>query len=83
MFLVNDRHPEIGKDERQSPTEFLRRYAQDGERMLVQLDRAAHYAAVILKMAVPIGVSEHDIRSAVRAALVRCVNETAEIRLNV
>src|SRR6202030_4862129 len=54
----------------------------DGERMLVQLDRAADHAAIILKMAVPIRVGKHDIRSAVWAALVGCVNETAKIRLN-
>ena len=50
--------------------------------MLVQLNHAAHHAAIVLKMAVPICVAEHDIRSAVRAVLIRAVKETAKIRLN-
>ncbi len=50
--------------------------------MFVQLNDAAHYAAVILKMAVPIGVRQNDIRSAVWAMLIRGVNESAKIRLN-
>ena len=62
--------------------EIRRRYTDDRERMLVQLNGAAHHAAIILKMAVPIRVAEHDIRSAVRAMLIGAVEETAKIRLN-
>ena len=62
--------------------ELGRRYAEDGEGMLVHLDHTAHHAAIILKMAVPIGVGEHDIRSAVGAMLIGGVEETAKIRLN-
>ena len=50
--------------------------------MLVQLNNAAHHAAIILKMAVPIRVGEHDIWSAVGAMLIGSVEETAKIRLN-
>ena len=50
--------------------------------MLVQLNDTAHHATIILKMGVPIRVGEHDIRSAVRAMLIRGVEETAKIRLN-
>ena len=50
--------------------------------MLVQLNHTAHHAAIVLKMAVPICVAEHDIRSAVRAMLIGGVEETAKIRLN-
>ena len=49
---------------------------------LLSLNNAAHHAAIILKMGVPIRVGEHDIRSAVRAMLIGGVEETAEIRLN-
>ena len=59
-----------------------RRYTEDGERMLVQLDHAAHHAAIILKMAVPIRVAEDDIRSTVGAVLIGGVKEAAKIRLN-
>ena len=54
----------------QRPLKPGRRHADDGERMLVELNYAAHHAAIVLEMAVPIGVAEHDIRSAVRAVLI-------------
>src|ERR1700693_6374699 len=50
--------------------------------MLVQLNRTAHYAAIIVKMAVPICVTEHDIRSAVRTMIIGKLEETAQVRLN-
>jgi hypothetical protein len=50
--------------------------------MLVELNNTAHHAAVILKMAVPIGVGEHDVGSAVRTMLIRCVDDSTEVRLN-
>jgi hypothetical protein len=50
--------------------------------MLVHLNRTAHNATIIVKMAVPICVTEHHIRSAVRTMLIGGVEETAEIRLN-
>jgi len=50
--------------------------------MLVHLNHATDHGAIILKMAVPKGVGEHDIGSAVGAMLIGCVEEAAEIRLN-
>ena len=41
-----------------------------------------HYAAVVLKMAVPIGPGEHDIRCAVGAMFIGVMEETAKIRPN-
>src|SRR5438067_1314942 len=58
-----------------------RRYTNDRERMLVDLDRAPEYARVILKMDVPVGVREHDIRRAIRAALIGGVEKPAHLRL--
>jgi len=52
------------------------------KRMLVQLNRTAHYATIIVKVAVPICVTEDDIRSAVRTMIIGEVEETAEVRLN-
>ncbi len=50
--------------------------------MLVELNCTAHHAAIILKMAVPKRVGEHDIRGAVWAMLTGPVKETAKIWLN-
>src|ERR1700675_2405925 len=82
LLLVDDRHPEIGKDKQQSSPELRRCYAQDSKRMLVQLNRTAHHAAIILKMAMPKHVGEHDIRSAVWTLLIGAMEETAKIRVN-
>ena len=50
--------------------------------MLVQLNDAAHDAGIILKMAVPIRISEHDVGSAVWTMLIGGVKEAAKIGLN-
>src|ERR1700730_1426563 len=82
LFLIDDRHPEIGKDKHQRPPELGWRYTDDGERMFVELNDTAHHTSIVLKMAVPKRVGEHDIRGAVGAMLIGTVKETAEIRLN-
>jgi hypothetical protein len=82
LLVVCYRHNKIGRDEHYSPAKFRRRYAENRKRMLVKLSDTAHRATIIVKMAVPICVTEHDIRSAVRAMLIGGVEETAEIRLN-
>ena len=61
----------VDKDKDQyCPAESGWRYAQDGKGMFVELHGAAHHTAVILKMAVPICVSKHDIGIAVRPLLI-------------
>jgi hypothetical protein len=50
--------------------------------IVVHLNKTTHNATIIVKMAVPICVAEHDIGSAVRTAIIGGVEETAEIRLN-
>src|SRR6266550_2200004 len=82
LLLVDDRHKEIGRNKQQSPAEIGRRYTDDGEGMLVQLNRAADDAGIILEMAVPICIAEHEIRGAIRAMFVGALKETAKIRLN-
>ena len=73
-----------GEKNNNVPLELRRRDAEDGERMLVHLNDAAHHAAIVLKMAVPIGITEHDVRGAVRAMLIgergRSGRDTAEFR---
>src|SRR5271157_2929086 len=82
LFLVDHWRPEIGRVEQQGSLEFRRRYTEDGKWMLVQLNDTADHTAIILKMAVPICVGEHDIRSAVGTMLIGAVEEAAEMRLN-
>ena len=50
--------------------------------MPVEPNNAAHHAAIVLKMAVPICVGEHDIGCAVWAMLIGIVEESAKVRLN-
>src|SRR6202041_2022399 len=64
------------------PLESGRRHAKDGEWMLVEPNNTAHHAAIILKMAMPICVGEHDIRRAVWAMLIGSVEEAAKVRLH-
>src|SRR5208282_3026456 len=82
LLLIHKRHEEIGREKQEGPVELWRRHAKDREWMLVQPDFAPHCAGIILKMAVPIRVREHNIRCAVQAMLVRRVHEPAKIRLN-
>src|SRR5690242_1866704 len=82
LLLVHQGDKEIGDAERQSSAEVRWRNADDGKRMLVHPNRAAHHPAVILKMGVPIRVTEHEIWCAVRAMLIGAVKETAKIRSN-
>src|SRR5216684_5031710 len=80
--MVHDGHEDIRSEKQDSPLEPWRRHAKDGEWMPVEPNNAAHHAAIILKMAVPICVGEHDIGRAVWAVLIGLVEETADIRSN-
>ena len=82
LLLIDDWHKEIGRKNQYTPAEPRRRYTNDCERMLVELNNTAHHAAVILKMVVPIGVGEHDVGRAVRTMLIGCVDDSTEVRLN-
>src|ERR1700722_16660878 len=50
--------------------------------MLVQLDDATQHALVIVKMSVPVSVTEHDQRSAIGPTLVVAVKKMAQKGLN-
>ena len=50
--------------------------------MLIEPNRTAHHAPIVLETAMPVRVGEHDIRSAVRALLIGGVEETPKIRMN-
>src|SRR5215469_3491326 len=80
LFLVDDRHEEIGRYGQQSSAETRRRHTDDGKRMLVELNRTADHAAIVLKTAVPKCIAEHEIRCAVRAVLIGSTEEPAKIR---
>ena len=68
--LIDDGHKEIGKEKYQRSVELRRCHAHNRKRIFIHLNNAAHYARIIVKMGVPIGVGEHDVRSAVCAMLV-------------
>src|SRR6266849_3906763 len=82
LLLVDHRHKEIRREKQQGPVELRRRHAEDGKRMLVDLNCAAHNATIILKMYMPVRVAEHNVRSAVRAMLIGAMEETAKIWLD-
>ena len=80
--MVHDGHEDIRSEKQDGPLEPWRRHAKDGEWMPVEPNNAAHHAAIVLKMAVPICVGEHDIGRAVWAMLIGIVEESAKVRLN-
>src|ERR1035438_6100718 len=80
--MVHDGHEDIRSEKQDGPLEPWRRHAKDGEWMPVEPNNAAHHAAIVLKMALPICVGEHDIGRAVWAMLIGIVEESAKVRLN-
>src|ERR1700677_3571566 len=80
--MVHDGHEDIRSEKQNCPLEPRRRHAKNGDWMLVEPNNAAHHSAIILKMAVPISVGEHDIGRAVWAMLIGSVEETAKVRLH-
>src|SRR6516164_7348756 len=80
--MVHDGHEDIRSEKQDGPLEPWRRHAKDGEWMPVEPNNAAHHPAIILKMAVPICVGEHDKGGAVWAVLIGSVEETAKVRVN-
>ena len=82
LLLVDDGHKEIRREEHDRSLEPRRRHADDSERVLIELNGAAHYAWIVVEPAVPIRIGEHNIRSAVGAVLVGCVKQTAKIGMN-
>src|SRR5215467_6023504 len=81
LFQIDHRYNEIGKEKHKSPMELRRRYAQNGKRIFIHLNNTAHHTGIFVKMAVPIRVREHDVRSAVSAMLIGRMKQTAKIRL--
>src|SRR5260370_35241716 len=82
LLLVDDGHEEIGGDKQHRAAEVGRGYTDDGERMFVQPNHAAHYTSIILDMTVAIGIAEAEIWSAVAALLIGAVEERAQIPRN-
>src|SRR5271170_6350389 len=80
--MVHDGHEDIRSEKQDSPLEPWRCHAKDGEWMPVEPNNAAHHGAIVLKMAVPICVGEHDIGRAVWAVLIGSVEESPKVRLN-
>src|SRR5207245_5472045 len=83
LLVLNAQHryEETGREQQESSAKLRRSHADNRVRLLVHFRPASHHARVILKMAVPVGVTEHDIGSAARSMLVGGMEEAAEIRL--
>src|SRR5262245_42414640 len=82
LFRIHDRHKEGRREKQYGPMEFWRSDANDGERMLVQLNDATHDGAISLKMTLPICITQHDVWSAVRTLFIRGMEQTSQVRLN-
>ena len=82
LRCVDDRDIDIWMEKDKGAVKVRRGYADDCERMLVQLDDAADGAAVILKTSVLVRIAENDVWSAVGALLIGGMNQPTEIRLN-
>src|ERR1700678_3102033 len=59
-----------------------RRDADHSERLLVHLHRSPDDARIVMKMAVPKTVREHNVRRAIRTAFVRSMQEAPEVGLD-
>src|SRR5215469_18872350 len=82
LLLVDNRHKQVRMDNQEGPMKAGRSHAEYGKRMLVDLNRTAHNAAIVLKMSVPKAVAEDDVRSAVGTMLIGGVEEVSKIGLN-
>src|SRR6202041_2602848 len=80
--MVHHRQEDIWSEKQDGPLEPWRRHANDSECLPVEANNATHHGAIVLKMAVPICVGEHDIRRAVWAMLIGIVEESPKVRLN-
>jgi hypothetical protein len=80
--LFDDWNPHGRSKEELGAAEVRRGDADDGELILVDADGLADYARIGVEMAVPVGIAEHDVGSAVFSMLVDSVIEAAEVGLN-
>ncbi len=80
--MVHDGHVDIRSEKQDGPLEPLRCDAKNGEWTPVEPNNAAHHGAIVLKMAVPICVREHNIRRAVGAMFIGSMEESPKVRLN-
>jgi hypothetical protein len=68
--LFDERNPKRRCEEQLRASERGRGYAVDCELVLVDLDRPADYIRVAVKIAMPVGIAEHNVGSAVDAFVV-------------
>src|ERR1700733_12728495 len=79
---VHQGSPQGRREEKLSAAEAGRRNAQNRVGMLVDLDGVAYHRGIVVKVAVPIGVAQNDIRHAVLSMLIGAMEEPAKIRLD-
>ena len=80
LRLFDERDEEIRRVDQHRAVKARRRDPDDRERVSIQLDRAADDAAVAEEVRAPVRVREHNVRRAARSALVRSMEEAAQIR---
>ncbi len=78
----DQRNPKRGCKEQFCAAEIARRDADDGEWMLIDVDRPANNASVLKKMTAPVCIAQHDVGSAVDALLIRGMEKAPQIWLD-
>src|SRR5262252_2098210 len=81
LLLVRHRYIKIGMRKHERAVEVRRRYTEDGKRMFVDQNRAAHDTQIVMKMVVPVHIAQHDIRHTVGATLITAMEEVTKMRL--
>ena len=79
--VIDTGHEKIWMEEQQGSMKSRRRHTDHCVRMFIDQDVLSNYAAVIVKMCMPVLVGEHDVGRAVWAVFIGGVKETSEIRL--
>ena len=80
--LLDDGDPEGRREEQLGAAEPFRPDADDGEWVPVDLNAPPYHSGVVMEVAMPVGVAEHDVRCAIRTLLIGGVEEAAEMRLH-
>src|SRR5205807_8315365 len=82
LLLIHERHPNRWRVKRFGAAESRWRDSKDHISKFVHSNRTAHHTYVALEMALPKGITEHNVRGAVRTILICTVEETPQIRMN-
>src|SRR5579862_7965383 len=79
---IDDRSPQIGREEEFGATKVRRSNTDDGVGMLIDLHGAAHCGGIAVKVAVPERIAQNDLGHTVRPMFFGSMDESAKIGLN-